>query len=367
MTTKWSANVLFFALFLVINQLCSADYCVLEERDPDDEKYCAEYVDDWDELENHRTSDKEPIVQAEPFTGCPWEIENADEFMGRVVFFLRGSNCTFYDRAQLAQEYGATGVVIVSKDDDRFAPETNDTNYDKIHIPVVMVSHDDGMDILNDNADGSARVTLYAPRVGFDWAAVIMWTLAVGCVSFSAYLANPRITHSINPHLGASERAPMLQSRDTNKSDYSGVSSGEPKYGALGSSSPLVRSTKPDNGQKFGLDDGNMGGVNGKNADANMNPEVGYDDYGGNGENDDDDDDDGGGDSDDDDADYDAQYQKAYQDAALLKGGGKDHGKEGAYGSIPEGLEKEPYYPGGHDFEGDSEDEHSPDFGWDDN
>eukprot|EP00736_Rhodelphis_marinus_P008743 Rmarinus@m.27400 len=213
------------------------DYSVLQEMDPNNHKYCAEYRDDWDDLPNSRSSQRDHIIAAVPFVGCPDVVANEEEFLDKVVFFLRG-NCTFYEKALVAQDAGATGVVIVSTNNNRFAPGANSSQYELIHIPVIMVTHDDGMDLLEENTrtNGAVLVTMFAPDVGFDWAGIVMWFVAVGTVSFSAFYANPR------PSMSGGESDPVMAVEGSRRS-Y-GASASHP----VSDQSPLLQRDDTNSG-----------------------------------------------------------------------------------------------------------------------
>ncbi|GAB2224629.1 hypothetical protein Droror1_Dr00005392 [Drosera rotundifolia] len=108
---------------------------------------------------------------------------------GDVIIVERG-NCKFTTKANVAQDAGASAVLIINNEKElyKMVCEPNETDLD-IHIPAVMLPKDAGVSLesmlLNNT---SVSVQLYSPRRPVvDIAEVFLWLMAVCTILIASY------------------------------------------------------------------------------------------------------------------------------------------------------------------------------------
>ncbi|XP_034708812.1 signal peptide peptidase-like 4 [Vitis riparia] len=112
-----------------------------------------------------------------------------NKLTGEVILVYRG-NCSFTNKAKVAENAGASAVLIVNNQTELFKMvcEANETAIN-ISIPVVMLPQDAGASLeksLKNNS--SVAVQLYSPkRPLVDIAEVFLWLMAVGTILSASY------------------------------------------------------------------------------------------------------------------------------------------------------------------------------------
>ncbi|GAB2296876.1 Signal peptide peptidase-like 2 [Dionaea muscipula] len=108
---------------------------------------------------------------------------------GDVIMVVRG-NCKFTTKANVAQDAGASAVLIINTQKElyKMVCEPDETDLD-IHIPAVMLPKDAGVSLekmlLNNT---SVSVQLYSPRRPVvDIAEVFLWLMAVCTILCASY------------------------------------------------------------------------------------------------------------------------------------------------------------------------------------
>ncbi|KAF3328089.1 signal peptide peptidase-like 2 isoform X3 [Carex littledalei] len=124
---------------------------------------------------------KRQILIANPLNSCA-KMSSLEE-TNAIVLATRGE-CTFLEKAKIAQSSGAAGLLLVNTDEDleEMVCSANDTASD-VKIPVVMISSSVGSKII-DSLQKKARVDvlLYTPNKPIlDMGILILWIMAVGC------------------------------------------------------------------------------------------------------------------------------------------------------------------------------------------
>ena len=90
-------------------------------------------------------------------------LENADEIAGNIVMVRRGE-CTFVQKLERAQAAGATAMLLVNtQGSSMFVPDSGTDDTSGLHIPLALLSFEDGEDILANRADSAVEVNL---RIG---------------------------------------------------------------------------------------------------------------------------------------------------------------------------------------------------------
>lgn len=87
------------------------------------------------------------IIYADPLRLCSKLKTNADEAKGKIVVVERG-DCTFVDKARIAQQAGAVAVIVIdnvpgssAQDQPMFAMSGD--GKDDVKIPVVFIFTED--------------------------------------------------------------------------------------------------------------------------------------------------------------------------------------------------------------------------------
>ncbi|KAG8375978.1 hypothetical protein BUALT_Bualt09G0015300 [Buddleja alternifolia] len=121
-----------------------------------------------------------PATYTEPLNSC---TSSSSKLSGSIALAVRG-DCAFTTKAQVAQEGGAVGLVVINDDEGRLEMGCgNDTNLN-ITIPVITISKSGGDD-LKKLMDGGLKVELllYSPRRPIlDYSVILLWLMAVGTV-----------------------------------------------------------------------------------------------------------------------------------------------------------------------------------------
>ncbi|KAL4586078.1 hypothetical protein LXL04_010709 [Taraxacum kok-saghyz] len=112
-----------------------------------------------------------------------------NKLTGEVILVHRG-NCSFTDKAHVAQAAGASAILIINNRTELFKMvcEEDESDVD-IHIPAVMLPQDAGAN-LEENIQNKLNVSvqLYSPkRPLVDVAEVFLWLMAVGTILCASY------------------------------------------------------------------------------------------------------------------------------------------------------------------------------------
>ncbi|KAI8581877.1 hypothetical protein K450DRAFT_229668 [Umbelopsis ramanniana AG] len=96
------------------------------------------------------------------FLGCSqYSEDEKSAISGNMVIVGRGK-CNFEDKAILAQSAGATGIIFVNADENKiFQVVGSATPKRQIHIPSLMISYKDALQLLGNNLDH--RFPLHIP------------------------------------------------------------------------------------------------------------------------------------------------------------------------------------------------------------
>ncbi|MCJ8732997.1 hypothetical protein PDJAM_G00217940, partial [Pangasius djambal] len=108
-----------------------------------------------------------------------------DLVKGAAVCVMRG-DCSFIQKAQVAQQLGVTVLLIASKE-AMGTPSVNDSEYDKVTIPLALMRYRDFLDAQKVFTNGM-EVQLYAPPTPeFDASVIIMLVIAVFTVAMGGF------------------------------------------------------------------------------------------------------------------------------------------------------------------------------------
>ncbi|XP_024440480.1 signal peptide peptidase-like 4 isoform X2 [Populus trichocarpa] len=111
-----------------------------------------------------------------------------NKLSGEVILAYRG-NCSFTAKANVAEDAGASAILIINNRTELFKMvcEVNETDV-KIGIAAVMLPQDAGASLEKYLTSSSVKVQLYSPRRPVvDVAEVFLWLMAVGTILCASY------------------------------------------------------------------------------------------------------------------------------------------------------------------------------------
>ncbi|GMP43496.1 hypothetical protein CsSME_00012832 [Camellia sinensis var. sinensis] len=134
--------------------------------------------------EKHASYDR--LALADPPDCCS---KPQNKLTGEVILVHRG-NCSFATKANVAEDAGASAILIINNHTELFKMvcEANETDVD-IGIPAVMLPQDAGENLEESLKNNSlVTVQLYSPkRPLVDVAEVFLWLMAVGTILCASY------------------------------------------------------------------------------------------------------------------------------------------------------------------------------------
>ncbi|XP_047671545.1 signal peptide peptidase-like 2 isoform X2 [Tachysurus fulvidraco] len=148
--------------------------------------YCIHFNSHWTPLPQQlQTTSAVEVYDLTPSVLCSDSDIMDGRFPDCVVMVMRG-NCTFYEKVRLAQNNGAKGLLIVSKE-WLIPPQRNTSQYDEINVPLALISYTDMLDIHMRFRDRK-QVVLYSPRDPLvDCSVLVIFLMAVGTVAGGGY------------------------------------------------------------------------------------------------------------------------------------------------------------------------------------
>uniref|UniRef100_A0A8C3Q395 Signal peptide peptidase-like 2A n=1 Tax=Chrysolophus pictus TaxID=9089 RepID=A0A8C3Q395_CHRPC len=179
-------RILIASILLIIN----ADEGILHASGngvtPLTKDYCIAYNSKWITLPS--SLDNATFRSLENLTStvlCDSSEVPAVVMKDKAVVVMRG-NCTFLEKAKIAQSLGAKMLLIASK--ARLSPPSdNKTDFENLSLPVALIRYNDIMD-MQLTLGNEINVTLYSPPLPeFDCSMVIIFVIAVFTVALGAY------------------------------------------------------------------------------------------------------------------------------------------------------------------------------------
>ncbi|PPD94305.1 hypothetical protein GOBAR_DD08677 [Gossypium barbadense] len=111
-----------------------------------------------------------------------------NQLTGEVILVHRG-NCSFTVKANVAEEAGASAILIINNQTELFKMVCESDADVNIKIPAVMLPQDAGSNLENYiNNNTRVSVAFYSPkRPAVDIAEVFLWLMAVGTILLASY------------------------------------------------------------------------------------------------------------------------------------------------------------------------------------
>ncbi|XP_062485017.1 signal peptide peptidase-like 2A isoform X1 [Pezoporus occidentalis] len=148
--------------------------------------YCIIYNSNWVSLPN--SLDNATFRALENLTStvlCSSSEVPSGIMKDKAVVVMRG-NCTFLEKARIAQNLGAKMLLIASK--PRLSPlSDNRTDFEDVTLPVALIRYSDIVD-MQLALGNEVNVTLYSPPLPeFDYSMVVIFLIAVFTVALGGY------------------------------------------------------------------------------------------------------------------------------------------------------------------------------------
>uniref|UniRef100_A0A7M4FBJ5 Signal peptide peptidase like 2A n=1 Tax=Crocodylus porosus TaxID=8502 RepID=A0A7M4FBJ5_CROPO len=147
--------------------------------------YCILYNPVWTSLAN--SLDNVTSNSLENLTStvlCSYSDVPSGFIKDKAVVVMRG-NCTFLEKARIAQKHGARTLLIASKT-ALSPPSGNKTDFKDVTIPLALVRYIDIMDM--QTLGNRINVTLYSPPLpDFDYSMFVIFLIAVLTVALGGY------------------------------------------------------------------------------------------------------------------------------------------------------------------------------------
>ncbi|KAJ8271674.1 hypothetical protein COCON_G00105330 [Conger conger] len=177
-----------FMLYVVymFSQTNSQEAILHVSHGSSEKEYCLVYNSSWTKLSTSLGNAVEyQLVNLTSSFLCSESGLAPDALRGRAVVVMRGE-CDFSRKALVAQDLGASAVLIASKTAMQ-TPSGNETDSEKVKIPLALMRYRDILDVWQAFPDGMA-VSLYAPPVPVvDVSLLVMLFLSVFTVAMGAY------------------------------------------------------------------------------------------------------------------------------------------------------------------------------------
>ncbi|XP_051580416.1 signal peptide peptidase-like 2A isoform X2 [Myxocyprinus asiaticus] len=182
-----AVNVLIFlALMLFCCQVGGQEAILQVSYGSTVRQYCLVYNSSWSNISHSLTGAQPyPLVNLTSSFLCEWGQLTPGSLQGQAVAVMRGE-CEYSTKAQIAQELGATALLITSTK-SMVTPSANDSEYSKVKIPLALMRYREFLDAMQVFPDGM-EVRLYDPPAPlFDTSIIIMLLLAVFTVVMGGF------------------------------------------------------------------------------------------------------------------------------------------------------------------------------------
>uniref|UniRef100_A0A8B9G512 Signal peptide peptidase like 2A n=1 Tax=Amazona collaria TaxID=241587 RepID=A0A8B9G512_9PSIT len=168
--------------------------------------YCIIYNSNWVSLPN--SLDNATFRALENLTStvlCSSSEVPSGIMKDKAVVVMRG-NCTFLEKARIAQNLGAKMLLIASK--PRLSPlSDNKTDFEDVTLPVALIRYSDIVD-MELTLGSEVNVTLYSPPLPeFDYSMVVIFLIAVFTVALGGYWSGVAELENLKAVASPGERA----------------------------------------------------------------------------------------------------------------------------------------------------------------
>uniref|UniRef100_A0A8D0CED0 Signal peptide peptidase like 2A n=1 Tax=Scleropages formosus TaxID=113540 RepID=A0A8D0CED0_SCLFO len=162
-----------------------------------DKEYCLVYNSSWTNVSSSLSTAVGPLslVNLTSSFLCSADVPPA-ELKGKAVVVMRG-NCTFSEKAQIAQDLNASAILIASTS-PLIIPSANETEYGKVKIPLALMRYRDILDAQKRFGDRMS-VRLYAPPSSvFDLSILVMLFISIFTVGMGGFWSGAAEREKLN-------------------------------------------------------------------------------------------------------------------------------------------------------------------------
>ncbi|KAL4660735.1 signal peptide peptidase-like 2A-like [Arapaima gigas] len=176
-------------------------------------EYCLVYNSSWTYLSTSVDTAKEyQLVNLTSSFLCSTDGVSPDGLEGKAVVVMRG-NCTFSQKALMAQDLNATAILIASTAPLKI-PSANETEYGKVKIPLALMRYRDLLDAQERFRD-SMSVRLYAPPATvFDYSILVMLFISIFTVGMGGFWSGAAEREKLNTGPGCGDGRGQTASGD---------------------------------------------------------------------------------------------------------------------------------------------------------
>uniref|UniRef100_A0A8C4R724 Signal peptide peptidase-like 2 n=1 Tax=Eptatretus burgeri TaxID=7764 RepID=A0A8C4R724_EPTBU len=179
---------------LIVIALCLCKQVIADmaflHAEPSGKEYCIQYNPEWARLPRELAkAGRWPVQDLGPATLCgAWDVPE-EGLAGALVLANRG-NCSFFQKAWLAHQHGATALLVVSRL-PLLAPRGNSSQYEEVGIPVALMRLEDAQE-MRQNMSLNLRASLFAPPESIvDYNLLLLFLVAVLTVSMAGVFSRP--------------------------------------------------------------------------------------------------------------------------------------------------------------------------------
>ncbi|XP_061621698.1 signal peptide peptidase-like 2A isoform X5 [Phyllopteryx taeniolatus] len=151
-----------------------------------EQEFCIVYNQSWTRLSKSLdTAVQYPLVNMMSTLLCDPSGVSPEVVKGKVLVVMRG-DCTFSQKALVAQALGATTLLIASNK-TLVPPSANDSEYSKVQIPLALMRYMDFVEAQQVFGD-EMQVRLYAPPSSkIDASIGVMLLISISTVALGGY------------------------------------------------------------------------------------------------------------------------------------------------------------------------------------
>lgn len=186
MTAMAVKESIFLLLVLFCSQIASQEAILRASNGSTFREYCLVFNSSWSNISDSlRAAVGYPLVNLTSTQLCAAGHVIPESVKGKAVVVMR-EGCDFSQKALVAQDLGAS-VLLIASNSNLVSPSANDSEYNKVKIPLALLRYRDILDAMKVFPQGM-EVRLYAPPVpAFDASIIIMLLIAVFTVTMGGY------------------------------------------------------------------------------------------------------------------------------------------------------------------------------------
>ncbi|KAK2853600.1 hypothetical protein Q5P01_006261 [Channa striata] len=178
-------KIVILSVVLMASQISCQEAILHVTNDIRDGQYCIVYNSSWTPLKPSLDTAEQYTLLNMTSTGLCNGSGLSPDVNGKALVVMRGE-CTFSQKALVAQSLGATALLIASNE-PLITPSANDSEYAKVHIPLALMRYRDFLDAQKVFGN-DMKVKLYAPpQSKIDPSIAVILLIAIVTVALGGY------------------------------------------------------------------------------------------------------------------------------------------------------------------------------------